>query len=125
MRKLFFGWVLAGLSSASLGLTQGYGQTIWTVQSISASATVSSTATAVIVTGGTGVTVTLPSSPATGRVVKISNHSGSDVTISPAVTVRNGVTSALLSSYSAEILPGISNNRMTVVYDGTVWRLID
>lgn len=124
MKKLILILFLAGLSSATLGLTEATGQTIWSVQTVTASATMSSTARLVIVSGGGAKTLTFPSASA-GHVKTIVNHGTGDVTLSPAVRVQNGKTSALLPWSVSEFLSGISSNKITVVYDGTEWRLID
>ncbi|MGR3809619.1 hypothetical protein [Jiulongibacter sp. NS-SX5] len=99
-------------------------QTTWSIQTVTSTATVNATARLVVVSSGAAKTITLPSS-STGRVITIVNHGTGDVTLSPAVRVQNGKTSALLSPSVGEYLSGISSNKITVVYDGSEWRLID
>ncbi|MCR9064488.1 MAG: hypothetical protein NXI00_11015 [Cytophagales bacterium] len=100
-------------------------QVIRTIQTVSASASVSGTADVVLITSGSGITLTLPGSPATGRTIVVGNHSTADVTLSPAIRTRNGVSSAVLPKDRLTFEPGISKNFMTVIWDGTYWRLID
>ncbi len=100
-------------------------QVIRSIQTVTASATVSGTADVVLITSGSGLTLTLPASPVTGRTIVVGNHSTADVTLSPAIRTRNGVSSAILPKDRLTFEPGISKNYMTVIWDGTYWRLID
>lgn len=123
MKKLNF-ILLVSVMALMASTGSATGQTIWSVQTVTASATVNSTARLVIVSSGGAKTITLPTS-SSGRVITIVNHGTGDVTLSPAVRVQNGKTSALLPWSVSEFLSGMSSNKITMVYDGTEWRLID
>lgn len=104
--------------------TIAYSQQIGVVQTLTASGTVNGTANVVLVTSGTNITVTLPTS-SVGRIITIVNHSSGDLFVSPAIKITNDKSSALVSKYISEFLPGISSNKITVMWDGTFWRLIN
>lgn len=101
-------------------------QTVKVLQKITASATASATADIVIATGTNAITLTLPASPADGRVLTIVNHTTQDLTFNVAINIGATKTSALLSPYVSEFLSGISTNRITIVYNSTTakWHLI-
>lgn len=70
----------------------------------------------VIFTGSTASqTLTLPSSPLTGRVILIVNHSSAALGTSPSYTIGNGST-------STSITAGAS---VQLIYDGSIWRKLN
>lgn len=115
---LLFAVILSGVEG------KAFSQTTKTIQTVTSNATVSATADVVVCTGSASITLTMPSSPATGRKLTIVNHTNQDVTLSTAVRVTSSKTRSLVSPYVSEFLSGISSNKITIIYDGTEWRLI-
>lgn len=115
---LLFVVCLSGLENNTMG------QTTKTIQTITANATVNSTAEVVLATGTNALTLTLPSSPVTGRVLTIVNHTTQELTLSETVTVTATKGTALVSDYVSVLHSATMSNKITIIYDGTVWRLI-
>lgn len=95
--------------------TDGWGQRIAVVQSITASSTLSATAEVVYVSGTNATTLTLPATT-NGRVVTVINHSTKDVTFNVSIQIGATRTTLLLANYSQVFESGIIGNTATLIY---------
>jgi hypothetical protein len=100
-------------------------QTTKTVQVISENATVSAT-TDVVVNTGVNTALTLPSSPAAGRLIQVINHGTGDILLSSMVWVSKTDSFDFIPSYPNEIRPKISTNKISIIWDSvnSRWRLL-
>lgn len=104
--------------------TKCFSQTIKTVQTVTTDATISATADVVLVTSGTDIDLTLPTGSA-GRTISIINHSTDDVSFNLAIRRANGFTFQLMTSSPNEFDSTVSTNSITIIYDGSEWRLLN
>lgn len=119
IRRVFF----IALLSASIEVA--YCQTVKVIQTVTTDATINGTADIVLVSSGTNIDLTMPASPATGRVIHIVNHSTDDVSFSAAIRRANGYTFILMTSSPNEFDAVVSTNSITIFYDGSEWRLLN
>ena len=103
----------AGVTVAADG-TLSLGPAVWPIRKVTASATISAATDYTVLCTGTGITITLPTAPATGAVfvVKNGNTTGA-VTVSAPVNID--------ASTSATVAAGAA---LRVQYDGSQWRTI-
>lgn len=113
MKRLFFALTLILFALMTKGQTR-------VIQEVSASATVSGTADIVLITGGTGITLTFPTATL-GRTFSIVNQSQDDVTFNVTVQYDYDDSTDFITHEAGASLPGTNSNSITVFYDGTVW----
>ena len=114
------GRLLVSIALAIILLTTANAQRVEVIQAVTTSATINATAT-VVVSTGTDVNLTLPTSPATGRTIRIVNHGTGNVLFSVAIKVSKDNSFDVLPDNPNVYLPYISTNTITIIWSGTNW----